>query len=137
MTALKSLLVMAAVLVGASSAFADVYALSFKGSKSLNEVKAGTLKNTLRLGDRTAAPQLYKVGMVVPLVNSDEKEDVRKFGEQIAANAYGKVEFTAVKVAQFGTLSPAEQKQITDFYTAEKIAEAKNVVTILGLKFQN
>ena len=116
---------------------ADTQFLSFHGKASLDAVKAGTVKETVRLGDRSAAPAGYKVGLVVPLVNGDKNEDARKFEEQAAANAYGKIEFVSVAVTKFEALQKKDQDEFSKYYTVDKIKAAGGVVTVLGIKFKN
>lgn len=133
----KAFLAFAAGLMMSTTAMAaNLTYLSFQGKASLEQLKTGTLKSTIRLGDRTGAPTFFKVGQVVPLVNGDEKEDARKYEEQIKANAYGKVEIAALKVSKFEALSPADQKEFAKYYTPEKIKEAGGVVSVITLKYQ-
>lgn len=134
---MKAFLIATAVLVsGLVAQASEVQFLSFKGKAALEQVKLGSVKETVRLGDRSAPPSSFKVGIVVPLVNSDQAEDSRKPEDQIATNAYGKVELVSLKVSKFEALSKKDQDEFLKFYTPEKLAEAKGIVTIIGLKFK-
>jgi hypothetical protein len=113
-----------------------VPAMSFQGQAAMNDVKAGKLTVTVRLGDRTQAPSSLKVGLVLPLVNTKKEEDPRSFEDQVKDNKYGWVELTKVTVSQVTALTPAEQEELKKFYTQDKIDAAKGVVTVTVFKFK-
>ena len=120
----------------AGTAMADSTFLSFKGRAALDAIKAGSVKETVRLHDRTQAPSSLKVGLVLPLINGDKVEDARKPEEQIAANAYGKVEIVTLRVSKFEALPKKEQDEFGKYYDAKQIKDAKGIVTVIGMKFK-
>lgn len=111
-------------------------AFSFKGKDSLAQVRSGAVTGSVRLYDRTQAPYSYVVGKMLPLINNDTNEEHRSEEEQVATNAYGFVEFTQIGVSQLTALSPADQAEIHQFYTQDKIDLAKGVITKVTFKFK-
>lgn len=130
----SAIAILTGTLIGFSAQAATTQYISFTGKASIEAVQSGKLTQTVRLGDRTQVPFSFKLGLVLPLVNGDKVEDTRTFEDQIAANAYGKVELTLVSVSQFESLSAADKAEFLKHYSPEKIKEAKGVVTKLGLK---
>lgn len=113
-----------------------VPALSFNGKATINQILAGQLTSTVRLGDRTATPHSNKVGSVLPLVNSNREEDPRSFEDQVKAEAYKYVELTKVTVSQVSALSAADQEELKKYYTQDKIDAAKGIVTVVTFKYR-
>lgn len=113
-----------------------VPALSFNGKATINQILAGQITSTVRLGDRTVAPHSNKVGAVLPLVNTNRDEEPRSFAEQVQAEAYKYVELTKVTVSQVSALSAADQEEVKKYYTQDKIDAAKGVVTVVTFKYR-
>jgi len=127
---------MALVSVSAQAALPPGTSFSFKGKAQLEQVRAGQLTRTIRLNDRTAAPYSYKLGKVLPLINSDTAEERSTEEEQVAAETYKFVELTQFTVTTFSALSPADQVELKKYYAQEKIDLAKGIVTVVHFKFR-
>lgn len=111
-------------------------AISFNGKATINQILAGQIKSTVRLGDRTLAPHNNKVGAVLPLVNSNREEEPRSFEDQVKAEAYKYVELTKVTVSQISALSAADLEEVKKYYTQDKIDAAKGIVTVITFKYR-
>ena len=110
--------------------------MSFNGKDSIAEIQTGKVTASVRLADRTQAPYTYKVGTVLPLVNSNKVEDARSFEDQAKAEAYKYVELTKITVAQVTALTPAQQEEVKKFYTQDKIDAAKGIVSVITFKYR-
>ncbi len=106
--------------------------LSFHGNATIAEVQDGKLTRSIRLKDRTQAPTSYKAGDLVAIVNTNTEEDKRPLDAQMGK--YQHIELTKLTVTKFSALSAADQAELSKYYSAEKIAEAKDVVTIIEFK---
>jgi len=111
--------------------------MSFDGNATIKQVTEGSLTKTIRLGDRTQAPYLFKVSSVLSIVNSNVTEETRSVEEQVKIEAYKFVELTQLTVSKLTDLSAAEQTEFRKFYTQERIDQAKGIVSVITFKFKN
>ena len=112
----------------------DVKQLSFHGKAAIAEVQQGKTTKSIRLKDRTLAPTSYKAGDVVTIINSNADEDKRSVEAQAKEAPYKFIELTKLTVSTFASLPAADQAELSKYYSKEKIAEAKDVVTIIEFK---
>lgn len=111
--------------------------LSFSGVESINAIKAGELTKTIRRYDRTisntdpANKSQYDLGQFLPLVNSNQEEDERRYEEQIQSGEYGAAKVVKLQVVKFDDLSAQDQEEVLLWNSPEKLAEAGGILTVI------